>query len=260
MSRTLLLSVRVGMVLLWLLPVLLFALHGFSTRWFYPAPFPSEWSQQTWLRVMQDPRTLTGLLNGMGIACLTALLSVLVGLPAARVLGLRQFRGRQAVWLLLFLPTVIPPLAIGMGLTVLFLQMGLAGSLAGVVLAHLIPTLPYSIFTLASAFAHYDEGYEQQARTLGASRWQVFFHLTLRLITPSIWVTLLFAFLISWSQYLLTLLIGAGRVVTLPMLLFSAAAGGNPASISVYALLFAFPPLLVLAFTTQELYRFRKML
>ena len=66
-------------------------------------------------------------------------------------------------------------------------------------------------------------------------------------------VAALFAFLISWSQYLLTLLIGGGQVITLPMLLFSAASGGNPSLVAILSLVFVAPPVLVIAATARQL-------
>ncbi|MBI3169312.1 MAG: ABC transporter permease subunit, partial [Chloroflexi bacterium] len=208
-------------------PLLLFTAYAFSTRWFFPQPFPTEWTLTTFQRAINESRTLSSMAQGIWIATLVSFLSLILALPAARVLGLRKFRGRQLAWLLLFLPTIIPPLAIGMGLNILFLRIGLAGTIAGVILAHIIPTLPYTIFTLSSAFARFDENYEFQALALGASAWHIFFKVTLRMMTPSLVVATLFAFLISWSQYLLTLLIGGGQIITLPVLLFSAASGGN---------------------------------
>ena len=85
---------------------------------------------------MDDPRTLGGMWQGFVIAVIVSLLSLILAFPAARALGLRQFRGRQIAWLVLFLPTVVPPLAIGMGLNILFLRIGLAGTIMGVSLAH----------------------------------------------------------------------------------------------------------------------------
>jgi putative spermidine/putrescine transport system permease protein len=234
-------------------PLLLFAAYAFSTRWFFPQPFPIEWTWTTLQRAIDDSRTLSSMAQGIWIAVLVSLLSLILALPAARVLGLRKFRGRQLAWLLLFLPSVIPPLAIGMGLNILFLRIGLAGTFAGVVLAHIILTLPYTIFTLSSAFARFDENYEFQALALGASPWHIFFKVTLRMLAPSLVVATLFAFLISWSQYLLTLLIGGGQVITLPILLFSAASGGNPSTIAVLSLLFIAPPVLVIAATARQL-------
>jgi len=255
MKKLLTIFLRFLLYILIIAPLLLFIAYGFSTRWFFPAPFPAEWTTSTFERALNDSRTLTGMREGLVIAITVSLLSLILAFPAARVMGLRQFRGRQLIWLLLFLPTVIPPLAIGMGLNILFLQLGLAGTIFGVVLAHLVPTLPYTIFTLSSAFARYDENYEHQALALGASPKQIFFNVTLRMMTPSLVVATLFAFLISWSQYLLTLLIGGGRIITLPILLFAAASGGNPSTIGIKSLLFVLPPVLVIAFTARELNR-----
>ena len=234
-------------------PLVLFVVYAFSTRWFFPQPFPAEWTTEAFGRAINDPRILSGLRDSLMIAFVVSVLSLILGFPAARVLGLRQFRGRQIAWLVLFLPTIVPPLAIGMGLNILFLQIGLAGSLEGVVLAHLIPTLPYVIFTLAGAYARYDENYELQSLVLGASPARTFLTVTLRLVAPSVIVATLFAFLISWSQYLLTLLIGSGRIITLPILLFSAASGGNPVSIATISLIFLAPPVLVIAATARQL-------
>ena len=253
MKRLLSFTLRLLFYFLLLTPLLLFIGYGFSTRWFFPEPFPSEWTTSTFTRAMNDARTLTGMREGLLIAVIVSLLSLLFAFPAARVMGLRQFRGRRIAWLLLFLPTVVPPLALGMGLNILFLRMGLAGTILGVVLAHLIPTLPYTIFTLSGTFAHYDENYEHQALALGANPVQIFFNVTLRMMAPSLVVALLFAFLISWSQYLLTLLIGGGKIITLPILLFAAASGGDPATIGIKSLLFVLPPVLVIAVTARQL-------
>jgi putative spermidine/putrescine transport system permease protein len=245
--------IRIALYVLLIAPLLLFLVYAFSTRWFFPDPFPAEWTTTTFQRALNDSRTFSSVTQGLWIAALVSLFSLVIGFPAARVLGLRNFRGRQLAWLLLFLPTVIPPLAIGMGLNVLFLRIGLAGSILGVALAHIVPTLPYTVFTLSSAFARFDENYEYQALALGANPWRIFFTITLRLMMPSLVVAALFAFLISWSQYLLTLLIGGGQVITLPVLLFSAASGGNPATIATLSLLFVAPPILVIAITARQL-------
>lgn len=247
--------VRTLLYLVLVAPLALFIVYSFTEGWFFPAPFPSEWTTTTFQRAMDDPRTLDGMWQGFVIAVIVSLLSLILAFPAARALGLRQFRGRQIAWLVLFLPTVVPPLAIGMGLNILFLRVGLAGTIMGVSLAHLISTLPYTVFTLSSAFARYDENYEHQALALGASPAQIFFNITLRMMTPSLVVATLFAFLVSWSQYLLTLLIGGGKIITLPVLLFTAASGGNPSTIAIKSLLFILPPALVIAFTARELNR-----
>ncbi len=234
-------------------PLVLFFMYAFSTRWFYPQVFPNEWTSSAFIRTLSDIRVRNGLRDSLGIAVIVSLLSLVFGLPAARVLGLRHFPGRQVAWLVLFLPTVVPPLAIGMGLNIILLRIGIAGTLTGVVLAHLVPTLPYVIFTLTGAFARFDENYEFQSLVLGASPIYTFIKITLPLIMPSLVVAVLFAFLISWSQYLLTLLIGSGRIITLPILLFSAASGGNPVSIAILSIIFLAPPIIVIGVTARQL-------
>lgn len=244
---------RFGLYFVLAAPLALFLAYAFSSRWFFPQPVPTEWTVAAFARALSDPRVLAGLRDSLASALGVSMLALALGFPAARVLGLRRFRGRTAAWLLLFLPTVVPPLAIGMGLNVLFLQIGLAGSLTGVILAHLVPTLPYVVFTLAGAFARYDENFEFQALVLGAGPLRAFLTVSLPLIAPSLVVAALFAFLISWSQYLLTLLIGSGRIITLPVLLFSTAAGGNPATTAALALIFLAPPVLIVAATARQL-------
>jgi putative spermidine/putrescine transport system permease protein len=246
-------ALRIALILFLLGPVAALLLYAGSASWFYPDLLPREWTLQPLLRQLGNPRTREAIVASLIVAGGTTALALLIGLPAARVLGLRRFRGRGVVLLLLFLPNVVPPVATGMGLNILFLRLGLAGSYLGVILVHLIPVLPYAIFALLGVFARYDEGYEQQARTLGAAWPTIFRRVMLPLAGPGIAVAALFAFLVSWSQYVLTLLIGGGRVITLPLLLFAAAAGGNPASIAVLALLFAAPPLIAIALAARAL-------
>ena len=253
MSR-LLERIRLLVILLLLfMPVAVFGLYAFSTAWFYPDVLPRTWTVAPLLRQLDDPRTTRALLHSTRIGLVVSLLALVVGYPAARTLGMQTFRGKELVYLVLFLPTVVPPVATGIGLNILFLRLDLAGTTLGVALVHLIPVLPYVIFTLAGVFAQYDPHYEYQARVLGAGGTRIFWSVTLPFVLPGVVVATLFAFLISWSQYLLTLLIGGGRIITLPILLFTTLSGGNPTTISVLSLLFVAPLVLILAVISRFL-------
>jgi putative spermidine/putrescine transport system permease protein len=237
-------------------PFAAFLLNAFAHRWFFPQLLPEVWTLDSWARVLApQSEFLQALGNSALIACVVTAASLVLGIPAARALGLYTFRGKRWIEFLLLLPAVVPPLAVSMGLTINFLRWGLAGGWFGVALAHLVPALPYVILILSGTFAAYDSAHEQQARTLGAGPLAVLRHVTLPMILPGVVVAALFSFLISWSQYLLTLLVGSGRVVTLPMLLFSSAGGGNNATIAVQALTFTAPILLLLIFTSRVLSR-----
>jgi putative spermidine/putrescine transport system permease protein len=176
-----------------------------------------------------------------------------VGVPAGRALGLYRFRGKGLVELLILAPVIVPGIAVALGLHSVFIQLGLTNTLAGVVLVHLVPTVPYMTLVMAGIFANYDPAYEQQARSLGASASQTFRHVTLPAILPGIIVGGLFAFLVSWSQYVLTLLIGGGRVITLPLLLFNYASAGRNDLTGAIGIIYILPGILALLFTARHL-------
>lgn len=252
--------VRYGLLILLtfliIAPLIAFGFNAFATQWFYPQLMPQQWTLAAWQRAFtQGSQVLQALYDSLRIAVAVTVLSLLLSIPAARALGLYSFRGKRLIEFLIVLPAVTPPLAVSLGLTVNFMRLGLAGSWVGVVLAHLVPVLPYVILILSGAFKSYDIAHEQQARTLGARPLSVWYHVTLPMLLPSLVVAALFAFMISWSQYLLTLLIGSGRVITLPLLLFTSASGGNNATIAVQALLFTLPVFVLLLFSTRILSR-----
>lgn len=133
------------------------------------------------------------------------------------------------------------------------IPLGLSGSVIGVSIVHLVPVMPYVVLTLSGVFANYNPDFEAQARCLGARPLQIFRDITFPAILPGLFVAALFAFLVSWSQYLLTFLIGQGRVITLPILLFSSAGSGNNALIAVLSLVFIAPAVLILLVASRFL-------
>lgn len=244
----------IGLTAALLLPLLPLTIWAFSRRWLFPAVLPTEWGLRAW-RYLLDPstRVLAAFVNSLSVALAVTVLSVVIALPAARVLGLKRFRGKTLVEFLILAPTVVPAFAAAMGIQVLFIRYGLADTRLGVILAHLIPTLPYAVLILAGIFANYDVDYEGQARVLGAGSWTIFWRVTLPAIWPGVVVAALFAFLISWSQYLLTLLIGGGQVITLPVLLLAFANSGDYAVTAALSLVFMAPVVLALLFSARHL-------
>jgi putative spermidine/putrescine transport system permease protein len=184
-----------------------------------------------------------------GIALATTVVAVLVGVPAGRALGLHAFRGKGLVLLLLAAPVIVPAIAVAPGLHGVFLGLGLTGTVFGVILAHLIPVIPYMVLIMASVFAGFDTVQEDQARSLGARPWAVWWHVTLPAILPGLLTGALFAFLVSWSQYLLTLAIGGGRVQTLPLSLYAYASAGRNDLAGAIAVLYMLPGLVILLVT-----------
>lgn len=228
-----------------LLPFAPLLIWSFSRRWYFPALLPTEWSLRAWEYVLL-PGSRVGPALGQSVVIALAVtgLAALLGIPAGRALGLHQFRGKRLVEFLILAPTIVPTLAAAMGIHVAFIRYGLADSPGGVILVHLIPVLPYMTLIMSSVFANYNPDYEAQARTLGAKPRQVWRHITLPAILPGVVVGSLFAFVISWSQYVLTLLIGGGQVITLPLLLFAFANSGDNPITAALSLVFIAPALL----------------
>jgi putative spermidine/putrescine transport system permease protein len=253
--RSIFKSVVGAVLMIWLiLPLLPIATWSISRSWYFPQIVPDQWSLRAWeFAISQQSGVPAGLFNSTIIAIATTAISLALGIPAARALGLAQFRGKRFVELLLLAPIIVPGIAVVLGIHTVFIRLGLTNTMAGVVLVHLIPTLPYVIFVMSGVFSNFNPDFEQQARSLGASRWQVFRNITLPAILPGIAAAGLFAFLVSWSQYILTLVIGGGRVITMPLLLFNFASAGRNDLTGAIAIIYILPGMLILALTAHYL-------
>lgn len=235
-------------------PIVPQVVWSFAFRWYFPDILPSVWSLDSWQYVFSpSSRVAEGLLNSLEIALVVSFLSVLVGLPAARAIGLYTFRGKALIEWLLMVPIIVPALVVVMGIHIMFIRYRLTDTFMGVALVHLIPTIPYMVLVMSSVFANYGTDLEDTARTLGANRFQVFWHVTLPAIFPGLLVATMFAFLISWGQYVTTLLIGGGRFITLPLVLFPFISGANYSTAAAISLVFVAPAILVLIFTSRSL-------
>jgi len=238
-------------LLLPFLPLLLWSVAG---RYPYPALLPTERSSRP-VRLLVDPSSevLTGLVNSTVIALSVALIASLIGLSAGRALGLHSFRGKRLVQFLLLAPVIVPGIAVTLGIQVFFIRYGLSDTRRGVVLVHLLAAVPYVALVMSSVYANLDLRLEDQARTLGARPMQVLLRVTLPAVAPGLAVAATFAFLISWGEYVLTLLVGGGAVKTLPLLLYAYLGSTDVPVAAALGLALVLPPVLLLAATSRFL-------
>ncbi len=243
-----------GIVIAVLLPAIPLVIWSLSGGWWFPRLLPEQWSLRSW-RYLASPasRVAEATRNSVIIALATTAVSVPLGVPAGRALGLYRFRGKRFAEALVFAPLIVPALAVIMGVQVVLIRAGISATLGGVVVAHLLPALPYMVMVMRAVFSAYDPEYEQQARSLGASRWETLLHVTVPAVLPGVVTGALFVFLISWSQYALTLLVGGGRIITLPVLLFAFVTAGDHAMTGAVSLLFLAPALLILVVSARML-------
>lgn len=245
-----------GIVLItWLiLPLVPLAIWSFAKGWFFPDILPKNWSLNAWQYTISDTAgVIDSLWLTIWISLVATFLSILVGVPAGRALGMYKFKGKEVVELMILAPTIVPGIAVVLGIHSVFISLGLNNTVTGVILVHLIPTLPYMVLVMSGIFANYDPAFEAQARSLGASPLKTFWYVTLPAIMPGIIVGGLFAFLVSWSQYILTLLVGGGRVITLPLLLFNFATSGRNDITGAIGMIYILPGIIILLLTAKHL-------
>ena len=239
-----------------LLPIVTLMVWSFAFRWNFPNLLPTEWGARAWIYAADDSsRVLEALWNSLKIGALVTLMAIIVGMPASRALGQHDFRGKGLVEWLLLMPIIVPALVATMGIHQIFIRLGLTGTVFGVALVHLIPAIPYFVLVMASVFANYGTALEETARTLGANKFYVFWYVTLPAISTGLLVASMFTFLISWGQYVTTLLIGGGSIVTLPLVLFPFLSGASHANAAAISLVFVAPAVIVLIFTSGQLSR-----
>lgn len=235
-----------------IVPFVPILLWSFAFRWPYPDMLPS-FSLRAWSYVFSQKKIIGALFTSLSLSSVVTLVSLAIGFPAARALGMYKFRGKGFAGMFINLPAIVPVLAVAMGIQVIFIRLGLANSFLGVVLIHLVPTLPYMIMNLVGVFENYQADFEYQARNLGCPPLKSIFLITVPILFPGIAVACLQSFLVSWTQYLLTRMIGGSKVETLPTVLFAFLGGGDYPVAAAVSIVFILPAILLLVLTSKYL-------
>ena len=226
-------------------PILPLIVQAFADEWRAPAFIPQQFGLRGFRYAFADAGAFSALTNSLIIALAATLLALLFGWPAARVLGEGGGRHREAVFLLLALPLLVPPLATGTGLTEWFIRFQLIDTRLGIVLAHLTVVLPYVVIVLIAAFTQRLTELEEMARVLGWSPTRRLLAVTIPSIRPTLATAALLGFLVSWAQYGTSLAVGGG-LPTLPIVLLPFV-GSDPEVAAALAVLFLAPAVVSLA-------------
>lgn len=230
-----------------LLPLFVLVIWSFSKSWPWPEIFPSSFGLRGWSYFF-DPtsKSISTLLFSVLLSFVVTIVTLLITIPAAKALALYQFKGKKFIEIFIFAPIIVPTVAVGMGIHVQFIKMGLANTFTGVVLIHLIPCIPYAVRILKSVFEIVGNKLELQARVLGANGFKTFIYITFPMILPGIISAGSMVFIVSFSQYFLTFLIGGGKITTFSMLMFPFIQSGDRMLASVYSIVFVVTTLIFL--------------
>lgn len=246
-----------------ILPVVFLILLSFSRGWTWPDIFPSSFDARAWRYVMSPHSgTWQSIWTSLKLALITTFINLFLALPAGNALGRYEFPFRKLTEILLMLPILVPPVVILMGLHRTFIRLSITETLAGVVLAHVLPTLPYMIRSVTVSFSKLGFEWEEQARLLGADWSKRLFHVVLPFLMPGIIAGSALTILISMSQYVITLLVGGGQIITVTMRMFPYVNGGDQATGAAYAVLFALVALILLILldlSLNRLYREKRL-
>jgi len=194
---------------------------SFGTRWFnswLPAGFTTRWYKAAWDEFqLHDVLIVTFEVVGAVV-----LLAGLLGVPAAYALARRNFPGKQLVILLFLLPMIIPPITFGIPLATVLYQAHLGGNMSGVILANLVPTVPFVVLVMIPFIEQIDPRVEAAARVFGAGTGRLFVHVLVPLLTPGILAALLLVLVRTIAMFELTFFTAGPDSQTLVVTLYYA--------------------------------------
>ena len=225
--------------LLIVVPVVWMIIWAFTERWAWPDILPQVFSFRAVEGILRKSTRLGQMmLSSVFISLAVAALAVVIGTMTARALVLYQFKGRDVLYFCSILPFMVPVTVFAMGIQVTFIKLGWNNTVWGVICAHLVCSLPYAVRLLMDGTEALGDGLEEQARVLGASEGQAFFRVTLPLLVPVLLSAFSMAYIVSFSQYFLTLLIGGGQVKTFTIVMVPYLQGGDRNIACVYSVIF----------------------
>lgn len=228
------------------LPILTLLLRALGPSWNFPQLLPGAVAGVA-PNTFASPRIVHAAVESLTLAGATGVVASLVGAFIARGVLKSGVVARRMATLLMFFPVIAPPVALGVGVQVLLLRIGLGSTWAGVWLAHTIPAIGYVSLYFLGVLSLDDNVREESARTLGASPWQTWWRVTLPALQRRLVEAFVLGALVSWGQLALTLLVGGGAVRTMPVEILAIVRSGDDHLAAIAALLLTVPPLLALA-------------
>ncbi len=220
-------------------------LWAFAEKWYYPHMLPLDYGFSYWARVFSPRGTaVESLTNSLIVALITVVVALGLAIPAGYALAKLKLPARSFIMLAFLIPQAFPNLPVYVNIARIFYEIQLNGTIAGVVLVHVTHGLVYAVWIATAAFAAVDSELEQAARSVGAGPVRAFFDVTLPLALPGIAASGIFVLLESLDEFTGSYFVGAPDVTMMPLLLYTAGAGGNYQIASITALLLLIPSIL----------------
>jgi putative spermidine/putrescine transport system permease protein len=212
--------IGVGSLVFLLFPIVMVVWLSFTPNEFLAKPsfeFSSRWYEV----IFTESRWTDPFMHSVVIAVLSAALSLLVATPAAIALARAEGRRAGALTFGVLVPFFMPGLILAVGLLMFETQIHIAGSYFGIALAHTLWGAPIAFLAIRAVYQGADYSAEEAARVLGAGPVRAFFLITVPAILPGMAVGALFAFVISFNEFLMALFLTKPSTVTLPVVIWT---------------------------------------
>jgi spermidine/putrescine transport system permease protein len=201
-------------------PVAVMIVMAFNRSPLYELPV--VWDTVWFQTLAGNDRLIAASLNSVLLALANTVIATTLGTLAAFAFARYEFRGKTLLQLLLFPPITIPWLIIGTSMLVLFFWIGIGRGLHSLLLGHVALSLPYVIVVVGARLKGFGPVYEEAAATLGATPWQRFWRISAPLMAPGVVAAALFAFAVSFDQFVISYFLAAPGFSTLPVEIYSA--------------------------------------
>ncbi|MEV6489150.1 carbohydrate ABC transporter permease [Actinoplanes sp. NPDC051633] len=189
-----------------------------------PTYVPDVFSLDSYQRLWTYQEGLpTYLLNSLGTAALTIVFTLLLTVPAAYALARFSVPVKEFIFVVLLLALIVPYQALLTPMFLMFAELGLTNKLVGLAVVHTAIQLPFSLYVLRNSFAAVPRELEEAAIMDGASSLQALRRIFVPATKPAIVTVALFAFIMSWNEFLGALvMMSKGSSFTLPLVLAAA--------------------------------------
>ncbi len=227
------------------------ALWSVSGLWQFPDALPAGFTLKGWMQTlprMAEPLQTTVLL-GAGAALIAVVLAILCLMREDETRASQTFVQRHSLGII-YLPLLVPQAAFLFGLQFLFVSLRQDGMFLSLLAAHLVFVTPYVFLSLSDPWRALDRRYMMVSAALGHGPWQSFFKVRGPMLLKAILSAFALGFAVSASQYLATVLLGAGRLTTITTEAVALSSGGNRRIIGIYAMMQMLLPAVAFAIAT----------
>lgn len=220
------------LIVLWTLAVLVFlyvpmvsvVLASFTRKRYFSFPI-TAWDTRWYERALESLSVRDLIATSLSVAVVVTVFSVVLGFCSALAFARYDWKGRKLFQKMILLPIFFPQAVLGLALLLWFSNIGIITSWKTAAFAHMIWIVPIVTLIMSIQVYSFDPALEEAAFDMGASRWQVLREITLPLLSPGIVSGAIFAFLLSWGNFPLSLF-STGADQTVPEWLYAKMVSG----------------------------------